>query len=93
VGFTLIELLVVIAIIAILASLGANPCRTILGKPTVATVPPNFTARLAATGTRQKSRERACRAPTKAQNRRPMNPTQKKSSLNRAASKKAVACQ
>jgi hypothetical protein len=28
----------------------ANPCRPMLGKPTVATVPPNFTARLAATG-------------------------------------------
>ena len=33
-----------------LASLGANPCKPMLGKPTVATVPPNFTARLAATG-------------------------------------------
>ena len=26
-----------------LASLGANPCNPMLGKPTVATVPPNFT--------------------------------------------------
>ena len=29
----------------------ANPCKPMLGKPTVATVPPNFTPRLAATGT------------------------------------------
>jgi len=27
-----------------------NPCKPVLGKPTVATVPPNFTPRLAATG-------------------------------------------
>src|SRR6266568_1760432 len=33
-----------------LASLGAKPCKPMLGNPTVATVPPNFTARLAATG-------------------------------------------
>ena len=30
--------------------MGANPCKPMLGKPTVATVPPNFTPRLAATG-------------------------------------------
>jgi hypothetical protein len=33
-----------------LANLGANPCKPMFGKPTVATVPPNFTPRLAATG-------------------------------------------
>jgi len=33
-----------------LASLGENPCIPMLGKPTVATVPPNFTVRLAAMG-------------------------------------------
>ena len=32
------------------ASFGANPCIPILGKPTVATVPPRFTVRLAAMG-------------------------------------------
>ena len=31
-------------------SVGAKPCKPMLGNPTVATVPPNFTARLAATG-------------------------------------------
>jgi hypothetical protein len=30
------------------ANFGANPCNPMLGKCTVATVPPNFTARLAA---------------------------------------------
>src|SRR5208337_4932687 len=33
-----------------LASLGANPCKPMSGKPTVATVPPRFTLRLAAMG-------------------------------------------
>ena len=32
------------------STLGAKPCKPMLGKPTVATVPPNFTPRLAATG-------------------------------------------
>lgn len=31
------------AAISSLASLGANPCNPMLGKPTVATEPPNFT--------------------------------------------------
>jgi len=33
-----------------LASLGAKPCNPMSGKPTVATVPPSFTVRLAAMG-------------------------------------------
>jgi hypothetical protein len=32
------------------ANFGANPCNPMLGKPTVATVPPNFTARLGEMG-------------------------------------------
>ena len=32
------------------STLGANPCKPTLGKPTAATVPPNFSLRLAAVG-------------------------------------------
>ena len=36
-----------------LANLGANPCKPMLGKPTVATVPPNFTPRFQCHGLRR----------------------------------------